>query len=316
MSMNFTNLQYFVTLAEELNFTRAANRLYISQQALSMHISRLETEYKTTLFVRRTPLRLTESGQRLYLFAKEALAAEKLTRERIACAGDTIQPHLTICTTLSRGNILMPIILPAFQKKCPEVRIEMIQNTSAYIGKLFFDRKADLLLANTLMPRESVVSEFLYNETLALFFTQDCIRDCYPDDWERRVALLEKHCDLKLIEKMRFLKMYDSLALGKDFNDLCRLHGVVPEVYLEMRGIETMVSMCTEGLGAMICPEMFLSFLEHSFARSPEGKLYRFPLGSVLPVRSVSVSYWKQESVPQYILEFVRLAKEAVKRVV
>ena len=48
--INFLNLEYFLVAAEELNFTRAAKRLYISQQSLSNHISNLEKEFDIALF--------------------------------------------------------------------------------------------------------------------------------------------------------------------------------------------------------------------------------------------------------------------------
>ena len=50
--MNFQHLRYFLMVAEELNITRAAERLYISQQSLSNHISNLERELDTKLFTR------------------------------------------------------------------------------------------------------------------------------------------------------------------------------------------------------------------------------------------------------------------------
>lgn len=313
-TMNFSNLQYFVTLAEELNYTKAANRLYISQQALSVHISKLETYYNVTLFVRSNPLELTAAGKRLYLFAKEALASEKLAREQIKSIDLGDSPTLRIGTTLSRGNILMPMILPAFQKKCPDVRIEMVQNTSSYIYSLLRNKKIDILLANTPAPSDSMVSEFLYAETLTLCFTKSCIQEVYPEDWTERIKKLKEHSDLQIIKEMRFLKMYDSLALGKNFNELCRMYRIVPNVYLELRGIETMVSMCMEGLGAMVCPEMFISFLSHSFARNTNERLYSFPIGVGIPASSVSLTYWKAEPLPQYMHEFIHMAKETVRQ--
>lgn len=312
--MNFSNLQYFITLAEELNFTKAANRLYISQQALSVHIGKLEQYYETTLFIRSVPLALTEAGKQLYLYAKEAVANEKLVREQIRRMGTGDVPHMTIGTTLSRGNILMPIILPDFQKRCPDVKVEMIQNTSAFIYSLLHNKKIDILLGNTPAPSNMITSEFLYAETLSLCFTQSCVREAYPDDWEERVKMLEQHCDLQLVQEMCFLKMYDSLPLGKNFNDLCKMYRIVPRVYLELRGIETMVSMCMQGVGAMICPKMFVSFLAKSLAADENHRLYVFPVGAVIPATTVSISYWRDTALPQHMCEFIKIAKEAVKR--
>lgn len=55
--MNFLNLRYFIVTAEEMNFTKAAKRLFISQQSLSNHIAKLEDHFGVRLFDRNTPLR-------------------------------------------------------------------------------------------------------------------------------------------------------------------------------------------------------------------------------------------------------------------
>lgn len=60
--MNFLHLKYFLLVAEELNITRAAERLYISQQSLSNHISNMEKELDVKLFTRSPKLSLTYAG--------------------------------------------------------------------------------------------------------------------------------------------------------------------------------------------------------------------------------------------------------------
>ena len=66
--MNLKSIEYFLITVEEMNFTRAAGRLYISQQALSSHISRLEEEYGIRLFERRPALSLTPEGEEMYFY--------------------------------------------------------------------------------------------------------------------------------------------------------------------------------------------------------------------------------------------------------
>ena len=61
--MNFQNLEYFLVVAEEMNVTRAAERLHLSQQALSGHIIRLEEEVGCPLFDRKPTLALTYAGE-------------------------------------------------------------------------------------------------------------------------------------------------------------------------------------------------------------------------------------------------------------
>lgn len=311
--MNFTNLKYFSVLAEELNFTKAAKRLYISQQALSSHISKLEQHFHSQLFIRTTPLELTPAGQCLYLFAKETLIYEKMTTEKIQNLGQKVSPRLTIATTLSRGNIFMPIVLPSFQKLCPDVKVELIQSTSSFVEQLLLDKKADVLICNTPAPKDSVVSEFLCMENLSLFFTEQCIREAYPDDWQERIDQMNTRFDLKLVEKCRFIKMLDSLPLAKSFNNLCQLYQAFPEIYLEVRAIETEVSLCLANLGAMICPDMFVFIPYPSLMTDTKHRLYRFPITIGTPISSISISYLNAQPVAPHILTFVGLVKDALK---
>ena len=83
--MNFQHLKYFLTVAEELNITRAAERLYISQQSLSNHIANLERELDVKLFTRSPKLSLTYAGGLLVDTATEIL---DLHRQYLSKVGD------------------------------------------------------------------------------------------------------------------------------------------------------------------------------------------------------------------------------------
>lgn len=68
--MNFNSLEYFIVLARERNFTRAADALHITQQSLSAHIANLERELNAPLLVRCTPLQLTYAGRTFLRYAE------------------------------------------------------------------------------------------------------------------------------------------------------------------------------------------------------------------------------------------------------
>ena len=82
--MNFHSLDYFLVLAREKNFTRAAEALHITQQSLSSHIANLERELNCTLLVRRTPLELTYAG-RTFLRYAESIGQTRQAMEREFC---------------------------------------------------------------------------------------------------------------------------------------------------------------------------------------------------------------------------------------
>lgn len=67
--MNFQSISYFIMLAREKNFTRAAEKLHMTQQALSASISSLEKEWGMPFFLRHVPLELTNGGRVFYEYA-------------------------------------------------------------------------------------------------------------------------------------------------------------------------------------------------------------------------------------------------------
>ena len=109
--INFLNLEYFLVAAEELNFTRAAKRLYISQQSLSNHISNLEKEFDVVLFNRTSPLTLTYAGQALKTRARELLDLRDETYKEISDIKDFSTGQLSIGVSHTRGRFILPEIL-------------------------------------------------------------------------------------------------------------------------------------------------------------------------------------------------------------
>ena len=117
--INFLNLEYFLVAAEELNFTRAAKRLYISQQSLSNHISNLEKEFDVVLFNRTSPLTLTYAGQALKTRARELLDLRDETYKEISDIKDFSTGQLSIGVSHTRGRFILPEILPTYQREFP-----------------------------------------------------------------------------------------------------------------------------------------------------------------------------------------------------
>ncbi len=95
--MDFRTLQYFVTVAEELNITKAAEKLHMSQPPLSAQIKNLEAELDTQLFIRgRRRLQMTEAGQLLYRRAKDIISLSDRTKAEILALGEGMRGTISI----------------------------------------------------------------------------------------------------------------------------------------------------------------------------------------------------------------------------
>jgi DNA-binding transcriptional LysR family regulator len=118
--LEIRSLRYFVTVAEELSFTRAAARLYIAQQALSREIQRLEARLGTPLFQRTTRrVTLTPDGERLLARARDLVAAHDAVWAEVH--GPVAKPF--IVDLMSDGRLTASRILDAARARAPEIEL-------------------------------------------------------------------------------------------------------------------------------------------------------------------------------------------------
>ena len=129
MDVHGRDLRYFVAVAQELHFTRAAELLFVSQPALSKQIRMLEREVGAALFERdRRAVRLTEVGEALLPHARRMLAQWDAAQQAVAAAKDALRSRLVVgmSTSPGRGGLL-PAIRSRFSAACPEAQLVLKQ---------------------------------------------------------------------------------------------------------------------------------------------------------------------------------------------
>ncbi|MDD3028357.1 MAG: LysR family transcriptional regulator [Erysipelotrichaceae bacterium] len=122
--MELRTLEYFLTVANELNITKAAKLLHITQPTLSRQLMALEEELDTVLFIRgKRKITLTSDGLLLKRRAQEILGLVVKTRSEIAKDDDELEGEIAIglaeCHT---AHVILPQVIKAFQKLHPRVR--------------------------------------------------------------------------------------------------------------------------------------------------------------------------------------------------
>ena len=125
------NYEYFLTIAEVGNLTKAAQILYTTQPALSQYLKRLEKSLGVELFDRSTsPLKLTFTGERYY---RHVLQLQKMDKELLKEFHDIkndICGRLRLGIALWRGACLLPEVYPEFHEKYPGIEIELFEGRS------------------------------------------------------------------------------------------------------------------------------------------------------------------------------------------
>ena len=144
--INFLNLEYFLVAAEELNFTKAAKKLFISQQSLSNHISNMEKEFDVILFNRTTPLTLTYAGQALKTKARQMLELRDETYRELADIKDFSVGQLTLGLSHTRGRVILPEILPVFKERYPNIDLKLVEGNSSELADDLLHGNIDLII--------------------------------------------------------------------------------------------------------------------------------------------------------------------------
>jgi DNA-binding transcriptional LysR family regulator len=133
--METRQLEYFVAVAEELSFTRAAQRLYAVQSTVSAAIRSLETELRTTLFDRSTRrVALSAAGAVFLPEAKAALEAVQRARAVLQEATEGLRGTIRIGTLSSIWELDLPTLLGAFHRRYPLVDIHVTVSVSGSSG--------------------------------------------------------------------------------------------------------------------------------------------------------------------------------------
>lgn len=129
--MELRVLKYFVTVAEELNITRAAEKLNISQPPLSNQIRALEEELDTVLFIRgKRHLLLTDSGQLLYRHAKEILSLSEKTSNEIRQMGKDLSGTISIGLVEGSAPDIASKWIESFIRKYPDIKFRIMDGNS------------------------------------------------------------------------------------------------------------------------------------------------------------------------------------------
>lgn len=244
--MEFRHLRYFVAVAEELHFGRAAERLQMTQPALSKQIAALEKELDIQLFSRtKRSVQLTVSGHVFLDQAKQLLAqaeaAVQLTRR--ADRGEVGQ--LTVGFTATATYTVLPRLVQSFRDRYPDVQISMVElSTEAQVAALN-QRQIDLAFLHPPIDKRGLALHPILEEPFMVVLPKH-----HP-------LLNQKRLSLPLLANERFIlhSRQEGPVLYDGFIRLCQQAGFRPTIAQEVGSHQTRICLVAAGMGITFVPE-------------------------------------------------------------
>ncbi len=310
--MNFQHLKYFLTVAEELNITRAAERLYISQQSLSNHIANLERELDVKLFTRSPKLSLTYAGGLLVDTATEIL---DLHRQYLSKVGDINKQYvgaLRVGISHTCGLALLPDVLPKFRLEFPQVEFSLSEGNSNQLEDELAHGRTDLIICFQPIIMEGVTTVPLTEQRLMMVVPRTFTGHLFGEQVEEVRKQFAQGADIRAFEAMPFVLIKRGNRTRSIVDQYFRRYYFKPQLILETENTVTTLAMALAGVGVTICPELFLRALPTPTPGSAGVDL--FPLTDPSTYGRLVAGYREGRCLPNFGQRFVELTQEMLQK--
>ena len=274
--MELRHLHYFIAVAEELNFSRAAERLHMAQPPLSQQIRQLEAELGFQLFHRtKRKVELTTAGQTFLTHARQVLLhlEQAIQIGRQTSRGEVGQ--LTVGFVSSTAYNILPPILKSFHRQVPGVTLELQELTTQEQVKAVQQGKLDVGFVRPPVQEAALASTVVFQEPLIV-----ALPETHPLQQEAKVSV-------KSLADESFILFPRLVAPGLHdlILSLCLQAGFNPQVSQEAIQMQTIVSLVAAEMGVAIVP-LSLQNLQR------QGVVYK-PLEESTPVVEIVVIWRK-----------------------
>lgn len=288
--MELRHLHYFVAVAEELHFGRAAERLHIAQPPLSQQIQSLEQELGVQLFYRtKRQVQLTEAGELFLPEARMTLTQAELAVQTVRKAGRGEIGRFTLGFVGSATSELLPELIRRFHQQFPEVELQLREMTTAQQVRALRDRRIQIGILRPPIPSESLNVWTLVRETLIV-----ALPETHP------LAPLDQiEVSALATENFIIFPRQQGQGLHDQIISLCQQAGFSPRIVQEAIQMQTITSLVAAELGVAIIPSS-AHLLRH------RGLVYR-PLHPEVQATELAMAWHKDDQSP-ILCNFVQLA--------
>ena len=284
--MTITQLYYVLAIAEHKNFTKAAEKCFVTQPTLSTQIQKLEEELNVLIFDRsKKPIELTTVGRKIAHQARNIVNESDRIQDIVDQQKGFIGGEFRIGIIPTVMPTLLPMFLKTFIKKYPKVKLKIEELTTEEIITRINDGHLDAAIAATPLENETIKERVLYYEPFVGYIP------------ERHRLSEKKKIDVSDLEIDDMLLLEDGHCFRDGVINLCKAFKDQHDenFQLESGSIETLIKLSNEGLGMTLLPYLHTMDLSEKF----QANLHLFNDPS--PAREVSIIYHKSELKMQII---------------
>ncbi len=249
--MNFRQLQYAILLSEIGSFSLVAERLNITQPALSKQILSLEKEIGTSLFNRNnSSTTLTAAGEYFIRYAKDIIYNEKQLLRSMEQFKNGNFGNLVIGMSSFRSSYLLPPVIKKVRDKYPGIRVKLHEASVETLKKEATDGNFDFAMVNLPVDESLFDVTPIESDNLVLVVHNDIVENT-PLKEKTEITFAET-------KDLPFVVIGPNQETRKLFENLCVTANITPNIVAEVVTLTTSWEMACQGVGATLLPLQFI----------------------------------------------------------
>lgn len=315
--MELLSFIYFQELAKELNFTRAAENLYTSQQSLSQHIKKLETHYGIALFERKPQVRLTYAGKLLLEASQKILGIEDDLKAQLSYVTQDQYGTIALGLPPSRAHSFLPVLFPRLKKLYPNITISLVEAHTSALEKMLLNGELDVMIGSKSSDSRLNNPLFHYipllNETLYYLASDTLLKEYFPDTYPQCKKAMKQGIHMRDFMDLPLIMDPRTSRIQSNVNQLFLQEGRKPNLCIESNRGNSLLSLCRQGYCAIFVLQMIL---HTSLEENPDLKEHMniFPLLDPTLRNSVVLIHRQDKTIPKYLEDFMELTSDLFKR--
>lgn len=301
--MDFRQLQYILKVAEERSFSKAAQKLFISQPSLSQFIQKVEIDLGAQLFDRSSsPLKLTFAGELYIETAKNILDLKDQLYRQISDIANLKKGRVTIGLSPFRSTYIMPKVLPFFHDKYPDIEVVLVEGNSSNLENIALRGSTDLTLMTSPIQKNLFDFEPILTEEILI-----AIPPNHPIQKQANYKIINDSMrpviQLKDLSNEPFILLKKDQKMHELATSLCKQAGFSPRIILESESIEAAHALVRAGMGITFIPDTL----------TPHHKTTPYPfycsMDKLTPTRDLVIAYKKGRYLSLAAREFISSIK-------
>ncbi len=293
--MTLTELQYIVALAQDRHFGRAAERVFVTQPALSLAIKKLEEELGTTIFERRQArIELTKLGEQIVHQAQRVLEEAEQIKILAAQGKDQLNGPLRLGVIATVGPYILPDLVPLMNSRAPKMPLELEENLTLNLVGMLKSGKLDVIMIALPFEEPGILTTALYDEPF-----QAVVPVGHP--WQKKKSL-----DSRQLGAEKVLLPHAGHCFRQQVLDACPELSRSDAEGWQGNSLETIRQMVVSGLGITVMPCSALT------PKYQNKRLIAIKLADPAPGRRIGLAWRRGFTRPQ-VLNVIRDAVHALK---